>query len=79
MLQTKRKCFQSKREVASCGGSLGLKRSVLLLSLMALSVITRAEVGNVNRDEDLGQVVSNVPKINAEGESSADDEVVIAG
>ena len=37
--------------------SAGLKSSVLLLSLLALGSVTRAEIGNVNRDEDLGQIV----------------------
>ena len=47
----------------------GLKQSVLLLSLMALSAIdfTRAEVGNVNRDEDMGKIVWEVQQ--DEGES----------
>jgi len=31
---------------------------VLLISLLALSAVTRASSGNVNRDEDLGAIVA---------------------
>jgi hypothetical protein len=41
---------------------------------MALSTVTRAEVGNVNKDEDLGKVVKDVP-LTPDGESSGDGEV----
>ena len=47
---------------------------MLLLSLMALSALTRAEVGNVNKDEDLGKIVPNVP-VSPDAESSSDGAV----
>ena len=45
-----------------------LKQSVLLLTMLALSaVVTRAETGNVNRDEDMGKIVWETHE--SEGES----------
>lgn len=47
---------------------------MLLLSLMALVAVTRAEVGNVNKDDDLGKIVKDVP-LTTDGDSSGDGEV----